>query len=147
MRRPDHMATSSARRGSRRGPPARPHVLHVLAASSERRGATRRATPRVRAASRAKKWSQQVTQSSNALDLEAGVVTRRTPRAVAEPLKRSALRSQRRKAPPYQSALSMLTFYVNRAGRALAQAQARAHPSEDRAGKGLWSHAPTARRM
>jgi len=60
-----------------------------------------------------------VTRESDALDLEGGVFTRKSPKAIALSLKRSALRSRRRKADPYRSALSMLTFYVNRAGRNL----------------------------
>ncbi len=59
-------------------------------------------------------------KTSNALDLEAGVFTQRSPRAIAASLKRSALASQRRKAGPYQSAMSMLNFHINRSGRGLA---------------------------
>jgi hypothetical protein len=66
------------------------------------------------------KWSQEVTRTSNALDLEAKVFTLRSPKAVAASLKRSALRSKRRKASPYQSAVSMLNFYINRAGLGLS---------------------------
>ena len=72
-----------------------------------------------------KKWSQRVTRTSNALDLEAKVFTLRSPQAVAASLKRSALRSRRRKASPYQSAASMLTFYINRAGKGLKPSQRR----------------------
>ena len=70
-------------------------------------------------------WSQRVTRGSNALDLEPGVFTLRSPRAIAASLKRSAERSDRRKAPPFQSAMSMLTFYINRAGRTLPAGQRR----------------------
>jgi Protein of unknown function (DUF3175) len=75
--------------------------------------------------SRGKKWSQRVTQTSNALDLEANVFKLRSPTAVAASLKRSALRSRRRKASPYQSAASMLNFYMNRAGKGLNPSQRR----------------------
>lgn len=68
---------------------------------------------------RTKRWSQDVTRHSNALDLERGVFTR-SPAAIARSLKRSADHSKRRKASPYRSALSMLTFYINRAGRTLS---------------------------
>jgi len=68
------------------------------------------------------RWSQRVTRESNALDLERRVFTR-SPTAIARSLKRSAERSRRRKASPYASAMSMLTFYVNRAGRQLTRAQ------------------------
>ena len=64
-------------------------------------------------------WSAAVTSGSNALDLEPGVFAKASPRAVALSLKRSAERSRRRKAEPYRSAMSMLTFYINRAGRNL----------------------------
>ncbi|HJQ97440.1 MAG TPA: DUF3175 domain-containing protein [Candidatus Polarisedimenticolaceae bacterium] len=64
------------------------------------------------------RWSQRVTRESNALDLEAGVFTR-DPRAMARSLKRSADVSKRRKTNAFRSAMSMLTFYINRAGRTL----------------------------
>lgn len=67
----------------------------------------------------AKKWSQQVTETSAALDLDADVFTLDDPRAIARSLKRSAERSQRRKSSPYRSAMSMLVFYINRAGKNL----------------------------
>lgn len=65
-------------------------------------------------------WSGNVTRRSNALDLEPGVFTRANPRQIALSLKRSAEASQRRKAAPYQSAMSMLNFYINRAGSHLS---------------------------
>jgi hypothetical protein len=68
-------------------------------------------------------WSQQVTQRSNALDLEPGVFTLDDPQAIAQSLKGSADRSERRKASAFQSAMSMLTFYINRAGSQLPAAQ------------------------
>jgi hypothetical protein len=70
-----------------------------------------------------KAWSQRVTESSNALDLEHGVFSRKDPRSIARSLKRSAERSQRRKADPFRSAMSMLTFYINRAGKKLPKLQ------------------------
>jgi len=72
-----------------------------------------------------KKWSQAVTRHSGALDLEASVFTREDPKAIAASLKRSAERSHRRKSEPYRSAMSMLTFYINRAGANLPQARRR----------------------
>jgi hypothetical protein len=68
-----------------------------------------------------KRWSQHVTETSNALDLKEGVFTLDDPREIATSLKRSAERSRRRKADPFRSAMSMLTFYVNRAGKGLPQ--------------------------
>jgi len=66
-----------------------------------------------------KRWSQRVTETSDALDLEPGVFTLDDPREIALSLQRSAEASERRKSPPFQSAMSMLTFYVNRAGSKL----------------------------
>ncbi|HUJ59103.1 MAG TPA: DUF3175 domain-containing protein [Kofleriaceae bacterium] len=67
----------------------------------------------------AKRWSQRVTETSNALDLDDAVF-RMGARAMARSLKRSAERSKRRKSSPYRSAMSMLTFYANRAGKHLS---------------------------
>lgn len=66
-----------------------------------------------------KKWSQQVTEESDALDLEEGIFETDDPAKIARSLKRSAERSRRRKAEPFRSAMSMLTFYINRAGKTL----------------------------
>jgi hypothetical protein len=66
-----------------------------------------------------KRWSHDVTVKSNALDLEANVFTKDSPRAIAQSLRRSAEHSTRRKSDPYRSAMSMLTFYINRAGKNL----------------------------
>jgi Protein of unknown function (DUF3175) len=82
--------------------------------TSQRRrdgGRARVASPR--------KWSQRVTRTSDALDLEGGVFKLRSPQKIAASLKQSAEHSKRRKAEPYRSALSMLTFYINRAGKTL----------------------------
>jgi len=68
-------------------------------------------------------WSQHVTETSNALDLEPGVFTWNDPHKIALSLKHSADSSQRRKAEPFASAMSMLNFYINRAGRHLPAAQ------------------------
>ena len=89
---------------------------------STRRRHGRAAATRARAG---KKWSQHVTRTSNALDLEPNVFKHSSARLVADSLRRSALRSKRRKASPYQSALSMLNFYINRAGKNLAPSQRR----------------------
>jgi hypothetical protein len=76
-------------------------------------------------ASKGVRWSQRVTRESNALDLEAGVFTKPSAKAIAASLKRSAEQSTRRKAEPYRSAMSMLVFYINRAGKALSPARKR----------------------
>jgi hypothetical protein len=70
-----------------------------------------------------KRWSQRVTRESDALDLKRGVFKLTSARKIAASLKRSAERSSRRKAGAYRSALSMLTFYINRAGKTLPKAQ------------------------
>ena len=70
-----------------------------------------------------KRWSQEVTAKSDALDLEAGVFSWQDPREIARSLQRSAESSQRRKSPPFRSAMSMLNFYINRAGKNLPETQ------------------------
>lgn len=66
-----------------------------------------------------RKWSQEVTERSDALDLERDVFTWHDPKAIAASLKKSAEESTRRKSSPFRSAMSMLTFYINRAGKNL----------------------------
>jgi hypothetical protein len=80
---------------------------------------SRNRTERGKAVATTRRWSQEVTTKSNALDLEPGVFRQQSPRGIAESLRRSALASQRRKSSAEQSAMSMLTFYINRAGRNL----------------------------
>lgn len=70
-------------------------------------------------------WSAHVTGESDALDLERGVFKLNDPKRIAASLKRSAERSRRRKSEPYRSALSMLVFYINRAGKNLPAGQRR----------------------
>jgi len=70
-------------------------------------------------------WSAEATQKSNALDLEPGIFTLDDPRAIARSLKRSAQASTRRKSTPFRSAISMLTFYINRAGKGLPEERKR----------------------
>ena len=70
-----------------------------------------------------KRWTQHVTQTSNALDLEPKVFAQEDPRRIAMSLKRSAEKSTRRKSDPFRSAMSMLTFYINRAGKGLSKEQ------------------------
>jgi hypothetical protein len=73
----------------------------------------------------ARKWSGRVTRESDALDLQRGVFTWSDPKRIARSLKRSAEHSGRRKASPYRSAMSMLTFYLNRGGRNLGEQRRR----------------------
>jgi Protein of unknown function (DUF3175) len=70
-----------------------------------------------------RRWSRRVTEHSDALTLDRGVFTSKDPKRIAASLKRSAERSKRRKAAPFRSALSMLTFYINRAGKNLPAAR------------------------
>jgi len=70
-----------------------------------------------------KKWSKKVTQTSNAMDLEKDVFKQKNPKAIAESVKRSAEKSKRKKAGPFQSAMSMINFYENRAGKNLEAGQ------------------------
>ncbi len=69
--------------------------------------------------SNSKKWSAKVTRDSHALELEDGVFTWQDPRRIARSLQRSAEASTQRKTTPFQSAMSMLNFYINRAGKNL----------------------------
>ena len=76
-------------------------------------------------ANRPKKWSAKVTQESDALDLKPDIFEKKDPKAIARSLKRSAEASHRRKARPFASAMSMLTFYINRAGKNLPASRKR----------------------
>src|SRR5512142_2478171 len=68
-----------------------------------------------------KRWTRRVMQTSNALDLEPKVFLKDDPKSIARSLKRSAEQSKRRKSAPFRSAMSMLTFYINRAGKKLSK--------------------------
>jgi hypothetical protein len=87
------------------------------AAPASRRRAAARETPR--------RWSAEVTQRSDALDLEQGVFTSNDPREIAASLKRSAEASPRKKTDSFRSAMSMLNFYINRAGANLSDMRRR----------------------
>ncbi|MEF0941042.1 DUF3175 domain-containing protein [Rhizobium sp. BR 362] len=75
------------------------------------------------ARSQKKKWSREVTENSDALDLKGGIFKSRNPKAIADSLKHSAETSDRRKSSPFRSAMSMLNFYINRAGSHLSKRQ------------------------
>lgn len=96
------MAKAAAKKTTKRSPARKYHARRKATA---KRGGRR--------------WSKHVTETSDALDLKGGVFKLRDPKKIAASLKRSAERSKRRKANPYRSALSMLTFYINRAGKNL----------------------------
>src|SRR4051812_46925786 len=99
-------AKKTSRHGSAKGRPSRRHP-------GSRRAGTQSKS----------RWSRRVTEKSDALTLEQRVFTRRSPKAIAESLKRSAEHSRRRKSASFRSAMSMLTFYINRAGRNLPAAK------------------------
>ena len=88
--------------------------------SARQSGKRKAATRATRTGASSKRWSQRVTRNSDALDLKQRVFTLHDPKKIAVSLKRSAEQSTRRKASPYRSAMSMLTFYINRAGKNLA---------------------------
>lgn len=90
---------------------------------STRKAAARGAKRRPKRAATKRRWSAEVTRHSDALDLENRVFAENDPKKLAQSLKRSAERSRRRKGTPFQSAMSMLNFYINRAGRNLPAAQ------------------------
>ena len=69
------------------------------------------------------RWKSRVTDGSNALDLENNVFKSKDPEKIAESLKESADKSHRRGGSPFQSAMSMLNFYINRAGKNLTKTQ------------------------
>ena len=104
------MARKAAASKRRAGPARKSSIRRRKPVSPRRTAAT---------ASR-RRWSQEVTEHSDALTLQGGVFTFKDPRRIAASLKRSAERSNRRKSDPFRSALSMLTFYINRAGKHLS---------------------------
>jgi hypothetical protein len=87
--------------------------------------AKKKAAPKKKSAKKGapKKWSKKVTQTSNAMDLEKDVFKQKNPKAIAKSVKRSAEKSKRKKAEPFQSAMSMINFYENRAGKNLESGQ------------------------
>jgi Protein of unknown function (DUF3175) len=91
--------------------------------SARRKPAGKISAKKTSAKASPKRWSQHVTQESDALDLKHGVFPLADPKKIAASLKRSAERSSRRKAGAYRSALSMLAFYINRAGKTLPKTQ------------------------
>jgi hypothetical protein len=99
-------------------------TTHSLKTGARKTSARRSTTARKRAKRAApKRWSQRVTKESDALDLKQGVFKLTSAKKIAASLKRSAEHSARRKTGAYRSALSMLTFYINRAGKTLPKTQ------------------------
>jgi hypothetical protein len=113
----DRRKTAASRKAATRKS-ARKHTRKTTArkaSPARRKSATTKASP--------KRWSQRVTRESDALDLKQGVFKLTSPKKIAASLRRSAERSSRRKSGAYRSALSMLTFYINRAGKTLPKTQ------------------------
>jgi hypothetical protein len=106
-----HPSKSTRKKTAAHRRPARPGGKRKAATRATRTGAS------------SKRWSQRVTRNSDALDLKQRVFTLHDPKKIAASLKRSAEQSTRRKASPYRSAMSMLTFYINRAGKTLPKTQ------------------------
>src|SRR5262249_60578308 len=110
---------AGTRRCCDRFPRKSKELIMTMTRQTARKPAARK-RPRRRAT---KRWSQRVTRESDALDLKRGVFKLTSARKIATSLKRSAERSSRRKSGAYRSALSMLTFYINRAGKNLPKTQ------------------------
>ena len=92
------------------------------------------------------RWSHHVMETSDALDLETGVFSRGTARQIALSLKRSAERSQRRKATPFRSAMSMLNFHINRGGKGLSRSQRKVLEAAKGELRKLYGRKPHARK-
>jgi hypothetical protein len=112
------MASKTRRTSSRRH---RATPQHTSRQRHTRAHASRKTPSKTTGNSR--RWSHEVMENSDALDLESGIFKTGSPHAIAESLKKSALASHRRKGSPFQSAMSMLNFYSNRAGRNLPKAR------------------------
>jgi hypothetical protein len=102
-----------------------PVISAILQTESRQMKARRQRASRKSRRPRTGYWSAEVMRRSNALDLESKVFTSTNPRRIAFSLKRSAQASRRRKGSPYQSAMSMLNFYINRAGKGLSASRKR----------------------
>lgn len=120
----DAFAQAGQLRAMRRGTPVAGGIfIHMTVKASGRRarpGGNSTAKAARAPAKSGARWSGRVMRTSNALDLEPGVFTKRSPRAIALSLKRSAESSRRRKSEPFRSAMSMLSFHINRAGKSLS---------------------------
>jgi hypothetical protein len=122
---PVELTMASARKSTRPRKAAPRKTTRKTAArkTTTRKAGSVRKTSAKKSAASPKRWSQRVTKESDALDLKHGVFTLTDPKKIAASLKRSAEHSSRRKAGAYRSALSMLTFYINRAGKTLPKTQ------------------------
>jgi hypothetical protein len=117
------MASARKAARSRKAAPRKTARKTTPKKATARKAGSARRTPAKKSSASPKRWSQRVTKESDALDLKHGVFTLTDPKKIAASLKRSAEHSARRKAGAYRSALSMLTFYINRAGKTLPKVQ------------------------
>jgi len=121
------MASRTAHSSTRRRAGHPPRQRHAQSRAHHEK--TNAGTPRKRAGAgagsgkRPRRWSHEVMEKSDALDLEPGIFKSGSAGEIAQSLKRSALASKRRRGTPYQSAMSMLNFYMNRAGRNLPKSR------------------------
>jgi hypothetical protein len=99
-------------------------VFPMAARRTKKKTARKRAGARASGSKTTRRWSKKVTETSDAMTLDEGVF-KKSPHAIALSLKRSAERSRRRKSTPFRSAMSMLTFYINRGGKNLSAARKR----------------------
>jgi hypothetical protein len=118
-----YITWSSQMRERRRRGPSQRTAARKTAARDARKTANKGASRKAAKNTSQRRWSQRVTRESDALDLERGVFKQTSAKKIAASLKRSAERSSRRKSGAYRSALSMLTFYINRAGKNLPKTQ------------------------
>lgn len=96
-----------------------------MAKKSAKKKTVKKSSPKKKSAKKSapKKWSKKVTETSNAMDLEKDVFKQKNPKAIAKSVKRSAEKSKRKKAGPFQSAMSMINFYENRGGKNIKAGQ------------------------
>ncbi|MGY8669033.1 DUF3175 domain-containing protein [Bradyrhizobium sp. UFLA05-109] len=114
---------AQARKSTHSRKTAKRKLAHRTSSRARLHPASRKTSKTTSKRAAPKRWSQRVTKESDALDLERGVFKQTSPKQIAASLKRSAEHSRRRKSGAYRSALSMLTFYINRAGKTLPKTQ------------------------
>jgi hypothetical protein len=91
--------------------------------ASPKKSSVRKSAPKKAKKAAPKRWSKKVTETSNAMDLEKDIFKSKEPKKIAKSVKHSAEKSKRKKAGPFQSAMSMINFYENRGGKNLSAAQ------------------------
>lgn len=117
------MASRTAHSSTRRRAGHPPRQRHAQSRAHHEKTNARTERKQADAGERPRRWSHEVMQKSDALDLESGIFKSGSAGEIAQSLKRSSLASKRRRGTPYQSAMSMLNFYINRAGRNLPKSR------------------------